>query len=649
MSSAGFLISSALTSALRKPYHKGDHNITLLYLVEGIKIGAYRVLLKRNFDTACWVPPAGKRDSHTIYYGDRMLDRIFDRYVRLNAVPLPDMPALIKLAQHEKYTRALDEAFKDGAALAIADKDTLKVTKSELFDTKVTWLKDNLKPEQWDELSGWILNAVVAYGRHEREHALNTPQDLKAVSAELRMFNIPFDIFNLFEDARIEQHSRNSLGDRFGWTDFEDLCPPTDPTALFLRCIQLEGDDDTEALENETMMAKRTLSVGEAAERVREYYQRTCAAKSASHLTAIMLEFLTEFKEELAQDPSAKSSGAPGGKPGGSGSEGEDADSDDEDDSDVRERAGDLSTAAEAAEKGDEFFEEFEKDAEIVGGTDEEGKAADAKATAEGKDKKPSSKASFNPNNGGMGEHGSVTPTETSKMATEDEFLSRLPSRMDSVFENRLSVITAKLLRLFKSHTLPSVTEAPGKRMSGRHLAKNEIRYIDKRTFGGKGKRKYAIVFDCSGSMSGHPTREGKLFLLALNNLAKRGFLTGSVILSGLVGSGAQWLRYELPLKDEVILRIQPGHGGEGLQGSLKDNLKHLKGMDDVFVFTDAHITDVPIKRDMFTSQRIIPVGLYAGPATRAGHMSEHFPQNIIRDTIEEIVDAMLIRNTRRK
>ena len=80
--SSGFLLADALSEVLRKPYHKADVGITVSYAVEGLKVGDHRVMLKRNFDTACWVPPVGKRASHSIYYGDRMVARVLERCIR---------------------------------------------------------------------------------------------------------------------------------------------------------------------------------------------------------------------------------------------------------------------------------------------------------------------------------------------------------------------------------------------------------------------------------------------------------------------------------------------------------------------------------------------------------------------------------------
>jgi hypothetical protein len=147
--------------------------------------------------------------------------------------------------------------------------------------------------------------------------------------------------------------------------------------------------------------------------------------------------------------------------------------------------------------------------------------------------------------------------------------------------------------------------------------------------------------------MGGRPDREGKLFLLAMNNLAKRGYLEGTLILSGYVGGNPGWLSYPFPVKDEVILSIVPNHCSEGIQSALKDNLKNIKGMDDTFVYTDACICDSPLDRDFFAKKGVWPVGLYVGEESNTAEMDKHFPQNIISNTIEQVVAVMLTRNRR--
>lgn len=647
--SSAFMLTDALSEALRTPYRKGNTEVTVSYLVHGLKIGLHRVMLKRNFETACWIPPVGKRSSHSIYYGDLMLIRVIDFFIEREEIEIPSDEELNEIAAKQLYDTYKEMAESLGRKPEAYDPGA-KVPKSVLFDTKVSWLKDNLPKDKWESLIETLTKSVSAYGRHEREHARNTSQDLREISRELRILGIPFPMFNLFEDARIEHISRQEQDAKFEWMDIEAIAPFDNPFNMFLRCIQLEGESDSEALDSEEPFGKTgERSVGNAAESIQEYYRRAVNCQTDKHLYPIIAEFLDEFKDEMPE-PSEQNEGEEGDESGSGGSgsgssSGSGSGESSEESSGAEERAGDLSTAAEAAEEGDSFFDDFERDAEVVGGTDEEGKAAEADAKEKLKSKGGDESKKGSP--GGQGENGSTMPEASGGEASPEDFLAREPGRLDAVYAKRVDDLTTRLMRLFRSHTVNQTMESPGRRMSSRHLARGEIRFQHKKRFGGKGKRKYVLVYDCSGSMHGRPDREGKLFLLAMNNLAKRGYLEGNLILSGWVDGRPGWLNYTFPMDDDVILSINPSHSNEGLQDALADNLKHLRNVDDVFIYTDACICDAPIDRDFFAAKKIWPVGLYVGTESASRHMEEHFPQNIIRNSIEELVDRMLIRNRR--
>jgi hypothetical protein len=78
-----------------------------------------------------------------------------------------------------------------------------------------------------------------------------------------------------------------------------------------------------------------------------------------------------------------------------------------------------------------------------------------------------------------------------------------------------------------------------------------------------------------------------------------------------------------------------------------KEIFKRCREVYEGFVYTDACICDSPLDRGFFASKRCWPVGLYVGSSEAASEMERHFPQNIIRDTIEDVVEAMLTRNRR--
>ena len=644
-----------LNGAMIKAYSDGNHKATMIALFSDGDIGLHRVVVKPEFDTACWIPPVGPKGSHVICLGDRMLARVIEFWANQCSLPKPT-PA----SKGISATRALNARIAELLALA--------------------------STEQVAKLEHLLFLAVVAYGVHEREHALSTPRDLKAINAELKVLKLPFSLFNLFEDARIEEAARNRHERKFDWILLEDLCPTATATALMLRCVQLEGNKDEPALNLEEPLGETGKTVAEAAKRIGDYYYPQAAkAPNARALYPLMLEFQKEFQPEPESDKDkgdkgegdgdsegegegceSKSKGkgsssSPKGEPGkdkpkdkskGPGDKGETEEAEASEgygSGDAQDRAQDLSVAAEAAEKGEEFIQEFLEDAEIVDGNDAE--AAEAKAKAKAKAKAAKDNADKKPKND-QGIPDSVTPEASGGRAREQDFLANNPGAVDDAFQARVTAVTQTLLKIFKGKEVKAVSEKESSRISTRHAFIGKQRgttyFVHKAIIGGLEQKEFSVLYDCSGSMQGYADREGKVLLLALNNLAKRGYLVGNLILSGWVANKPGWLSFKFPVKPEIILRINPGHGHEGLQACLEDNLRTIKAGKEVFVYTDACITDAPLDKEALAKKGIKPIGLYVGPDSKTSEMQRHFPVNFISSTVEELVIRLVKHGKKR-
>lgn len=641
---ANFTKNELLCPPLQSAYGKGDGLTTLHHIRKKVNLEPYRVLVKDNFNTACWVPPVAGRKAHTIYYGTNMLSGTIDLFMKREEIEPFDPEALKEAAidrRHKKLSAdlaALMKRDRSGVSKTI-DKDSVKITERDLLNEKIIALNDSLSDSHKDMLSDFMASMTEKLGRHERAHARHTSKDLEKTNRDLKELGIPFIVFNVFEDARIEHLSRMELGSKFNWQECQEFGPLLSssnlPISLFLRLVGLEGEPDMEALESTDQVMERDVS--EMAEVVESYYRRAIICPSDRDLLPLMKDFMGEFKEFFP--PDEKSAGGSGSPSSGDG------DKSGEDDQD--EQAPDLITALEAAEKGETFFEDFEKDATVVGGTDEEGKAA----TAAPENDEPKSGRDVSKGKGSGPRDTvdplSVIPEGQGGEASPHNFLARKAGRVSDEVLDRVATVTTMLLRMFKAKDVKVYSEAPNKRLSGRHLARGEIRYSRNYFFGGRGKRRFEVIYDCSGSMSGQPDIEGKIFLLALNNLARQGYLRGNLVLSGWVGGQAGWVSYAFPMPDQVILSINPSHGAEGLEGSIKGNLAQIKGADDVFVYTDANITDAPLDQKNLASNKVWPVGLYVGSKDAATAMQRHFPQNIIEETVEKLIEVMMTRNRR--
>ncbi len=60
-------------------------------------------------------------------------------------------------------------------------------------------------------------NYIQSLLLHELSHAKWTERDFKKINIELNKRGIPFKLYNLFEDARIEYLFREETGKKFNW------------------------------------------------------------------------------------------------------------------------------------------------------------------------------------------------------------------------------------------------------------------------------------------------------------------------------------------------------------------------------------------------------------------------------------------------
>ena len=81
---------------------------------------------------------------------------------------------------------------------------------------------------------------LYSYFNHELGHSIWTYKDLKAISKMLEHDKISFILFNLFEDARIEEKMRAHIKKPFRWKEFEPLATPNNALEFFFFILQSE-------------------------------------------------------------------------------------------------------------------------------------------------------------------------------------------------------------------------------------------------------------------------------------------------------------------------------------------------------------------------------------------------------------------------
>jgi hypothetical protein len=476
-----------------------------------------------------------------------------------------------------------------------------------------------------DELADYVKSHV----HHELAHAHWTERNMRKVKKELKKIEAPFQLFNLFEDARIEDRYRREADYKFAWLTFEDLAPSLKPESLLFGLIQAEGDEDVvdnflRTVDIEAARAKRAAELAvaiancknplqlmglmqaveannaaatvspeeeraqmlELFERVVPYYRRMVEADD----TAGIYPILTDWMEEFGKPESAPSMGCGGG---------------------VGDKS-DLEIGAELAEDAD-VRDAFDADADEV----TTGKDSDEEDAIRGKAK----------------------PSEDKAIASKGKVLGWQEHELDLV---RVEKLANKLKRFFQAEERRVATSTPQRKVSARHFAVGRPYYRVKQLVG-KAKKKIVVEVDCSSSMNGSHIAEGRILIAALSRLAREGYVEGHVLLSA--GSPPRWELFQLPMGDQAVARIQAFAGAEGLEATMRSHLPLLREADFVFVYTDAHITDAPIDKPYLHRQGIFTWGLYAGTVGDSlQKLQLYFDKAIMRENAEALVDAMLVQ-----
>lgn len=450
---------------------------------------------------------------------------------------------------------------------------------------------------------------IANHYHHELGHGLFTERDMKRIQRGLKAIECAFSLFNLFEDAWMEERYRKAAEYQFEWLTLESLQFTPRPESLLFALIQAEGDVAVveKALQDWAPPPKpvsagavavivtpeqdpeeiRTVLQGQF-QRVFEYYLRILGVAETMHQMPILQDWLTEF----GRPPEAP----PGGPSGGGMAD--------------LELSAKLMTDAKA-------LAEFEANVEEVTA----GKSDDTSLS-------PSVKGKAKPivDDALVGQKGTV-----------------LHSTATPVDVDRATGLANRFKRFFAEKSRVVATRTPQRRVSARHFALDRAPYR-KVEIEGRGAKKVFFEIDCSGSMGGFHIMEGKLIIAALSILARQGHISGHVALSAVISEPA-WELYKLPLEQATIDRIQGYAGAEGLEYTMRDNLALLREADFVFVYTDAQICDKPIDKEFFHRYGVYTWGLYAGDRGNfIDEMLTYFDKAILRDNAEALVDAMLIQ-----
>jgi len=125
---------------------------------------------------------------------------------------------------------------------------------------------------------------------HEMSHALWTDRKMNEVEKTLKEKQIPFNLLNLFEDARIESRFTQTNGRKFNWSRHMPVPEISNPLSIFYSIKFFEGDDNS------------VIAPLEIKERVTEYYQRCIDCVNTKSVIDVCESWIEEFGDEGVPD-----------------------------------------------------------------------------------------------------------------------------------------------------------------------------------------------------------------------------------------------------------------------------------------------------------------------------------------------------------
>lgn len=432
---------------------------------------------------------------------------------------------------------------------------------------------------------------VAAYAHHELMHACVTRRDLKAADDELKAAKVPFRLWNLFEDARIEARGRSEFGFPMKWLDYERVTPAAKPGAYFFNLIQNCGNDSPALLED---------SSAPWVSRVRDhYFKKALTADRFSDMLALLKEWVTEFPEDRRESGGKKKRG---------------------DQRDGADGAVDLEGGLTLQLDGETF------DALV----------SLAQEQADGK--KPG--AALSPS---MGTRHSITPVPDS---SDDPVIRDAAVREPNVELSRK--VSERLAALLAPSARRERSIHHAKRISARALLAGRPDFY-RRKVDGNPKRPVRITFfiDCSGSMgstgpAGVTAADGGIAVaMGLNELARRGLVTGHMVLHK-GDRRAKCATYAFPQPDDFFSRIPSDGYYEALEHAFGLTAEICRQSDYVFCYTDGHICDAAIDLVKLRAHGLRPIGLYCGDSELAEPLREWFASALIRPSVLELVEAIV-------
>lgn len=516
---------------------------------------------------------------------------------------------------------------------------------------------------------------------HELSHARWTERDYKKKSKALMDKRVPFKLYNLFEDARIEHLFREETGKKFNWIQDIPNKEATTPVEIFYSFVNNEGVYEKEEAFGGDIIELRLLHVGPGARKANTYFSINNQGKfSYAQIDALLKNTEYELTDGISCTPSASATKSRvledsfiksrAIKPHGSvtfNRKGQRIDlvsyeTKDNPKSLGRNRtevlfinlAGSMDAtfnkvvefynkacnaqnSMEIIDICAEWLKEFPdsyKD-ELLNYYEQGSKG---KGTGKGDLMSPEDMENIAGESISGDENDKSLEEEAIEMLSKGskEGLGNLYGSPETFNETRLNKLTQLFKGIIKRGMVKYNSIIPSKKLNIRNYTLGSDKLFKKTQHENGKSEKLSVILDCSGSMSGSHLYAGKEFLIVINRLAKQGLIRGNIILT----ESLEQVLLPMPVDEKVISTIRTG-GGEGFKKTIEKYGKILQESEKVFIFTDGEIGDIP-DSDYNRKLGIKTYGLYVGERDQTEQLRKYFDEAISKTSLEDVINELL-------
>ena len=416
-------------------------------------------------------------------------------------------------------------------------------------------------------------NYLKAYLHHELAHSIWT-KEVHSVSAILKEEGYAFEVFNLFEDARIEDKMRHHIKSRFNWDKYELLDSPPSPLQMFFFILQCERKKTT------IDSLKKTLNPEELETFKVVYKFYSQALKMSSSMNIIdLVQYWYEIFPDTPKDVKSL-----------------------EDESHI--------FVLESKSLGDdEVFDELIKGLDNVLGVT----PGDTPCKI------------INPKKSNL----DISDTKSTNLLVDEA--------VDFTFDTKQrDMLLKKMQEIFLAPLRYESTQIASKRLDLKKILKGDPKIFRRKSLSCVHKKKITIILDLSGSMY-ECISDMRLLVDVLDKMALNDIIEATLILTGVELCNAIFQVLEMPLNKGVIERIVPKYSAEGLDNTMKKNIDTLKRSDYVWILTDGYIDDKPLDKSYYNKLSVKTHAMYIGDVSCKEMMEKSFDEVICQSSVEKL------------